>query len=257
MNTNVLLKKLGRLFPKKIAVANHDFVGLMVGKLPLEVKSIVLCLDYDRFVYDYLKNNSIKPDLIITHHPFIYGKKKDVFLRDHHKKSLYDKTVSDDFVVYSFHTNFDGGNGGMNDTLAKLLELNDIKPLENEPIARGGVLKNPMTFNDLVLYVKDRLNVKTIKTVRGNNEIIKSVAIIGGGGASYFRVSQDAGYDLFISGDARHSTRRDILIYEYNYFDVAHEVERIFMSRMAEIIDEIDSDIRITIIDHEEEPEIL
>ena len=38
MKTRSMLIKLSKQFPKKIAKKNHDFVGLMVGKLPDEIK---------------------------------------------------------------------------------------------------------------------------------------------------------------------------------------------------------------------------
>ena len=71
MNTNIMLRKLAKRFPKRYAKMNHDYVGLMTGKLPLEVKKIFLCLDCDWEVLPLIKKE--KPDLVLTHHPLIYG----------------------------------------------------------------------------------------------------------------------------------------------------------------------------------------
>ena len=50
MNTKQLIRKLAVNFPKRYAKMNHDYVGLMTGKLPEEVHKIVLCLDFDQQV---------------------------------------------------------------------------------------------------------------------------------------------------------------------------------------------------------------
>ena len=50
MKTKLLLQKLAKRFPKRYAKMNHDYVGLMTGKLPEEVHSILLCLDFDQEV---------------------------------------------------------------------------------------------------------------------------------------------------------------------------------------------------------------
>ena len=77
MNTRQLLLKLAKRFPKRYATFYHDHVGLMAGKLPEEVHKIILCLDFDYQALPYIKEN--EPDLVMTHHPFIYGTKVKVF----------------------------------------------------------------------------------------------------------------------------------------------------------------------------------
>ena len=87
MNTRKLLLKLAKRFPKRYAAFYHDYVGLMAGKLPEEVHKIILCLDFDQEALPFLKEN--KPDLVITHHPFIYGTKAKVFKWDKLREALY------------------------------------------------------------------------------------------------------------------------------------------------------------------------
>jgi putative NIF3 family GTP cyclohydrolase 1 type 2 len=52
----------------------------MEGRLPLEVKKIFLCLDFDDEIY--ANAVAAKPDLILTHHPFLYGSKHQVLAGD-------------------------------------------------------------------------------------------------------------------------------------------------------------------------------
>ena len=86
METRKLLNKLGRLYPKRLALKNHDFVGYMAGRKVKDVKRIVLLLDLDELVVEEALSHS--PDLILTHHPFVYGTRAKVFKRDLAKKSI-------------------------------------------------------------------------------------------------------------------------------------------------------------------------
>lgn len=86
MKTNLLLNKLGRLYPKRLALKNNDVVGFMAGQKIQEVKKIVLLLDLDEIVL--AEALSHKPDLILTHHPFIYGTRAKVFKKDEKKAML-------------------------------------------------------------------------------------------------------------------------------------------------------------------------
>lgn len=255
MKTRQLLLILSKRFPKRIAKKYCDYVGLMCGKLPLETHKILLCLDYDEEVFEVAKKE--KPDLIISHHPFIYGTKAKVFKYDLKRKELYEKTENAGLTVYSMHTNFDEGKGGMNDALAAALELENITPLNNDLMARTGTLKTPMSIDDFALYAKEKLHVSYAHLLPYGKKIIKSVAIIGGGGSRNYRTAQEQGIDIYISGDAPHHVRRSIVNDHYNYLDVPHEVERIFMPTLKNIILQLDQTMDIVIVDHEIEPKTI
>ena len=65
------------------------------------------------------------------------------------------------------------------------------------------------------------------------------------------------GYDIHISGDTPHHIRRDVIASHYNYLDVSHEVEKIFMKQMDKLLKEIDPKLETIIIDHEALPELI
>jgi len=255
MKTRQLIKELYRRYPLNIAEANEDYVGLMVGKLPLDVHKILLCLDMDETIFsDVLE---FRPDLIITHHPFIYGEKKEVFAENPHKEDLYRLLKNHNFPVFSIHTNFDGGTPGMNDTLAKMLDLKGIYTPEKELCMRIGTLDREMKINDFVKYAKDRLGASYGLLIDKGKKKIKKVAIIGGGGARFYKIAMEEGADIYISGDMSHYVRRDIIIDRYNYLDLPHEIERVFMPTIANEIKKIDGSIELKIVDHEKEAKLV
>ena len=255
MNTKSLLNKLGKRFPKKYAKMNHDFVGLMTGKLPEEIHKIVLCLDCDWEIFDKIKEE--KPDLVLTHHPLVYGLRSRVFKRDPSKKELCDALDAINVPVYSMHTNFDTGLGGMNDALAEALHLKNVKVIEENIMMRGGELESPMSAEEFAKMANKAFNVHYSLLINKGSKEIRSVAIIGGGGSGNWPIAKDNDYDIYVSGDAPHHVRRDIVNAKYNYLDMPHEIEKIFMPTMKKLIHELDESIEIVVIDHEIEPTVI
>ena len=255
MNTKVMLRKLANRFPKRYAKMNHDYVGLMTGKLPEEVHKIFLCLDCDWEIFPIIKEE--KPDLVLTHHPLVYGTRVRVFKADPSKKALCDALDEIGVPVYSMHTNFDTGRGGMNDSLAEALELEDIKIDERDIMMRGGRLKKPMNVEDFARFARERFNVDYSLLIAAGKPLVESVAIVGGAGSRNWRLAKELGYDIFISGDAPHHVRRDIVNNKYNYLDMPHEIEKIFMPAMKKILLEMDDSLDLIAVDHEKLPKVI
>ena len=255
METKKLLSILGKKFPKKYAKQYHDYIGLMVGKLPNEVHRILLALDFDEFILEEAIN--YQPDLIITHHPFIYGKKKDVFLLDNKKEELYQCLESHHLPIYTMHTNFDTGKDGMNDALTEALCLHNVYAPSSNIMMRIGELEQEMDIFTFAKYAKEKLHVNYGLLLKNNDKPIKKVGIVGGGGNGEWEIAMKEGCDIYISGDASHHIRRDIIRYGFNYLDLPHEIEKIFVYQMEKILHNIDPSLAIKIIDHEKEPIII
>jgi len=254
METRALLRKLAVYYPQRLR-ENRDFGGLMVGKLPAEIHSVFLCLDFDDEVYPLaLKTNA---DIIITHHPFFFGTRCRILKSDPVKASLYEKMLEAKMTLLSYHTNFDAGKPGMNDELAEKLGLKEIKPLETVPMARGGKLPRCMEIHDFARYAKARLGVDYGLLIAAGKSMISSVALIGGGGWMKNVNAQAEGYDIYLSGDCPHHERREIVLRHYNYLDLPHEIEKAFMTRMTKILLSIDQYIQVTSVDHEKLPEVI
>ena len=251
-----LFRELAKRFPKSIR-SRGDRVGLMTGILPENINSILLCLDFDEEVLNIVKKMPNKPDLVLTHHPFIYGTRVRVLSHDDAKRYVCEEIDKLGIPVYSMHTNFDTGRDGMNDALANALNLKNIKPLNFCKMARGGELENPMEIHEFALYANKCFNIEYSHLINAGTKTIKTVAMIGGGGSREFKIAQKEGYDIFISGDIPHHARRDVIANHYNFLDCSHEIEKIFMPQMKKILLEIDSTLNVEIVDHEVIPELI
>ena len=252
---NVILRKLAKSFSKRIAKMNHDHVGLMTGKKPDKVQKIFLCLDLDWEVLPLVKE--YKPDVIITHHPFIYGTRAMVLKHDENRRMLVEEIDGLGIPVYSFHTNFDTGKGGMNDALSNALGLKNIYAPEKNPMMRIGELDTPLSAVEFAKKAKTVFNVSYALLINSGAEIIKKVGIVGGGGSRGWRLAQEEGCDIYISGDAPHYVRRDVVNANYNYLDMPHEIEKIFMPTMKSILLGIDPTLEIMTVDHEKLPQVI
>lgn len=254
MKTRKLLRALSKQFPKSLC-ERYDFPGLAAGKLPEEVNKILVCLDFDDEVYPTLLKE--KPDMVITHHPFIFGKKRTVLEQDPVKKALFEKIEALGTPIYAYHTNFDTGVGGMNDALANALELENIRQLDTFKMARGGELKAEMEVHEFAKYAKEKLHSDYGLLIAAGKKSVKSVAIVGGGGWREYENARLEGYDIYISGDMPHWARRDVVLRNFNYLDFPHEIERIFIPTMTKILLNIDQTLEVVQVDHEQYPEVI
>ena len=87
-------------FAPKFLMEDYDNVGLMVGDEQKKVHKVLLALDCTKEVIK--EASSSKCDLIITHHPLLFKKPKNIIKGD----LIGDKVISlvkEDIALYSCH----------------------------------------------------------------------------------------------------------------------------------------------------------
>jgi len=112
-------------FPLYLA-EDWDNSGLQVGSLHQEVKRCAIALELDAKVIDSAIEKEV--DLLITHHPLIFKPLKNINLNTS-QGNLIQKLIQNKICLYVAHTNLDAAEYGLNQVLAEVLELKDIKPL--------------------------------------------------------------------------------------------------------------------------------
>ncbi|MTH52450.1 Nif3-like dinuclear metal center hexameric protein [Bacillus mangrovi] len=111
--------------PRKYAVEG-DKVGLQIGTLNKQVEVVMTALDVtDAVVEEAIAMNA---DLIIAHHPPIFRPLK-ALRTDQPAGRLLEKCIKNDIAIYAAHTNLDVAEGGVNDLLARALNLQNTKVL--------------------------------------------------------------------------------------------------------------------------------
>ncbi len=222
-------------YPEELC-EDWDNVGLMTGDKSQVVNKVLVCLDVTSDVVKEAIESGA--DLIISHHPLVFTKLKNV-TEDSGRGSLLLKLIKNDISVYSMHTNFDKADGGMNDLLCEKFGLTDVRKFfpeelfdrEGNPvpdIGRVGVLDIPMTLNDFADFVKATLGCRSMKIYGDGNENIETVCLCSGGGGDMLPAAYNSGADVYISGDLKHNHAMFACEMGINLIDAGHfETENI------------------------------
>ena len=245
MELRALIRKLSTRFPFTLSEA-WDFPGYQIGKKEpnKEIHKAFLCLDFEETCFK--KALEYQPDLILTHHPFLFGKKSEVLKKDPLKEDLCILIENElDAPIYSYHTCFDKGIGGINDQVIQKLGL-DVERIHQDSLMRFAVLKKTCSIEELASEIKEKLRLPYVFYESGAIKEIRRIALVAGGASSMFHQAIDCGADCYISGDCPHHTRLDIRRYQINYIDISHEVEEdAFLNGMREFLLSIDNGLDI------------
>lgn len=203
---------------------DYGKVGLQFGNPEESVKKIILCLDTTEEVI----NKAIENDtnLIISHHPFMFSPLLNLDYRTNFGRKLQ-KVMKHDLNIMAFHTNFDVGNDGMNDVLAKKLELSNIHYLTEEicqdSLIRIGSVK-PMKLLEFCKHVKEKFEIDSLRVAGDLNKIIETVAIVGGSGSSEFNAALKVA-DVFVTGQIPHHLGIEAIENDFGLIEVSHAIE--------------------------------
>jgi len=197
-NLREIVSILEELAPESIAL-EWDNVGLQVGDEKQKVDRVLLSLDINRSILEEARKRGCQ--LIISHHPLIFKPIRSVNNLDN-KGQIITTAINCGISIYSAHTNLDIAADGLNDYLAGLLDIKEIKPLidSNSP-GRIGKLEQKTTLEEYIRLVKKRLGLSIIRYVGKKEQLSIKVAVCNGSGAELIQPVHDAGADLFITGD--------------------------------------------------------
>ena len=161
-----------------------------------EVKKVLITLDVTGKAIDYAAEGGF--DLIISHHPFIFKGLKSINDGSHIARGAI-RLIQNNISVFSFHTRLDAVEGGVNDTLASLLELSDIRPFGEEGIGRIGENDAYSDLGALCDKIKEVTGAPFLLSAGGRGRP-HSIAILGGEGGDDISAARAAGADTYISG---------------------------------------------------------
>lgn len=118
---------------------NYDNAGLLTGSTDWECTGIIVCLDSIEQVV--LEATEKKCNLIIAHHPVIFGGLKKITDSNYVEKTII-AAIKNDIAIYAIHTNLDNVLHGVNAKIADALGLINRQVL----LPQVGVLKKLFTF---------------------------------------------------------------------------------------------------------------
>ncbi|MFZ9631558.1 MAG: Nif3-like dinuclear metal center hexameric protein [Bacteroidia bacterium] len=203
---------------------SYDNSGLIVGDMGAEVSKALLCLDSTEAVVDEAIAKGC--DLIIAHHPIVFGGLKRFTGGDYVQRAVM-KAIRNNIAIYACHTNLDNVlRGGVNERIAQQLGfdvLRVLRPavasfdslngiggagvLEVFKTAGAGVLcelQKPMNVLDFLQHVKDRMGAGVVKYTKCDVGTVSRVAICGGAGSFLIGDALRAGADAFVTSDVKY-----------------------------------------------------
>ncbi len=118
---------------------SYDNAGLITGSPAWECTGILVSLDATEAVV----NEAIekKVNLIVAHHPIIFGGLKKITGRNYVEKTVI-AAIKNDIAIYAIHTNLDNVIAGVNGKVASLLGLINISIL----LPKQNTLKKIFTY---------------------------------------------------------------------------------------------------------------
>lgn len=208
------------LAPRERAM-EWDNVGLLVGDPAAEVDRVLVSLDITEAVAD--EAIRLGAGLIVAHHPVMNCKWLPVqtVRSDTPQGHLLMKLLGGGISAICMHTNLDVAKGGVNDALARTLELIDPGPLSEDGIGRVGSLPEPMPLARFVAFVASALHCRGLRYADAGR-MVSRVAVGGGACGDYMEQALILGCDTFVTADLGYHKFLDARPKGINLIDAGH-----------------------------------
>ncbi len=237
MKCSEIIRLLEEDYPVS-AAESWDNPGLLVGRADRKVKKIFVALD----VTDETLEQAVQAgaDLMITHHPLIFGSLKQVNDQSFIGRRVL-KLIENGISYYAMHTNFDVR--GMADINERQLGLTDTEVLEvtgehagvPEGIGRVGSLSKPLSLKEMAELVKTGMQIPSVLLYGSPEHIIRRAAVSSGSGKSMVPAALAAGAEVLVTGDVDYHTAIDALAQGLAVIDAGHYgTEYCFIAFMKE-----------------------
>lgn len=203
-----LLQTIEKIAPKRWAMKS-DNIGLLIGDSQAEVTGIVFALDLTHDLIKFAKQK--KANVLLTHHPILWQPTRSV-TTDSDAGRLILAAARANMNHIASHTNWDAAPGGINDVLAGLLGLQDVKNFgsaestdgfEDQPYGRIGCLPAPVSLLEFRKLVDKALDTRSLAYGDPDTKIHR-VAVVGGAADDEFAAAFDVDADVFVTGEVRH-----------------------------------------------------
>lgn len=183
-----------------------DNSGLLIGGSEDEFESVNISLDLDKEIVKSAKRNT----LFITHHPLIFKGLKSI--NSLYPSNIIKEIIKKDSYLISMHTNIDKTH--LNRYVVENILEQKIVDCEDFVC----YFDVDMNFDELVLYVKKKLNIKTLKVVCTDKKI-KRVALTTGSGGDFI---ENVKADCFLTGDIKYHQAFTAMHNKLALIDIGH-----------------------------------
>ncbi|MBF0573871.1 MAG: Nif3-like dinuclear metal center hexameric protein [Desulfamplus sp.] len=253
MNVKEILSIINEIAPFMLS-EDWDNCGLQAGNLSWSVKKILVALDVSMKVMEYARLSHF--DLVVSHHPLMLRSPKNIDFQTMPGSAIA-IAAQNKISIISAHTNLDKVQGGLNDHLANLIGLKNIKVLvlspqlqfngsckkrecfeesdnkvkdtncsQNNPSCNGlgriGELSIDYSLKEFAIYIQKTLKINALRIIGNPDMLVKRVALCSGSGGSLIKDFFSSGADVYVTGDIKYHEARDIEEAGLGLIDVGH-----------------------------------
>ena len=211
-----------------------DNSGLCIGSPEAPVSSVLFGLDCTPELVD--EAIECGADMIVTHHPLIFSGLKKISPDDMIGEAVF-KAIKAGISIYAAHTNADKVLAGVSGAMAAKLGLKNVEILSDEGEGTGlgviGEFPEALTAEQALELVKDRFNLKAVRTSKPIDGKITKVAMCGGSGGSLIGAARAAGAQLYLSGDISYHnffTPEGFMLMDIGHYESEIEIVDILFS---------------------------
>ena len=222
-----------------------DNPGLMTGKRDEKVTSVVLSLDVTSAAITKCRKEGA--NLLLTHHPLIFGGIDTVSMEDTNG-ALLSLMIKNDITCYAVHTNLDKASKYSNFVLAKKLGAvpGTVKELEDCDYGAYYELPEEVTLGDYMKTIKEALNSTGTISINSKENRLRKVFVQGGSfEEDDIPAVVASGADLVVSGEIKHhvtvlQAHKGILSIIAGH----NATERVFVENLKSVLEEKFPDVQ-------------
>ena len=247
VTVNDILTYMNTLAPASMKM-DWDNVGLLCGSYGQQVKKVLVALDpFESVCQEALQEGA---DLLVTHHPLIFKAPQAITDSNSVGRSIL-FLAKHGISAINAHTNLDCAQGGVNDTLARILGLARVTPIPCGETAGPGLLRQgevpEQTMEKFLYRVKTLLGCEGLRYVNSKKPV-RHVAVGGGACASEMLDALAAGCDTFVTADVKYNQFWDAHDLGLNLIDAGHfATENPVVSVLTEKIRKAFPDLQVKI----------
>ena len=188
---------------------DYDNAGFLLGNPEAECNGVLVAVDVTDAVIEEAREKGA--NLIVTHHPMIFGGVKRITPKDATGRHII-KLIKNDMAVYAAHTNLDNLKDGVNGILAQVLGLTEchiLRQMAGQPspeVGAGmvGSLPYPMPTQAFLEQVKVCLGLPILRVSDIASPAVSRVAICGGAGSFLIGDAIRQNADIYLTGDMKY-----------------------------------------------------
>ncbi len=252
MKISELIEKLDKLAPFEDA-SDWDNPGLLVGRRDAEVKKVFIALD----AVDAVIDGAVKEgaDLVLTHHPLIFGGVKRVEDADFVGRRVL-SLAENKVALIAMHTNFD--RHVMNIEAVKKLGLVSPESFGEVKTTRAGELGfgyigeagGNYTLKEYIEKVIKAFELDGVNFFGDERAKIERIALVAGSGAEFIGEAAAMGADVLITGDVKYHNGIDAVEKGISVIDAGHYgVEKLFIPYMKEYFERSIPEIGVSVFE--------